>query len=94
MPKVTVYTVPRCLDCAAVKNLLSDAGIEFEEIDISQIEHSRDALEMLSGVRGMPQVFIDGRFIGQVSEIRYLIQTGELASMIEGQSDGDSDGDL
>lgn len=78
MAQVTVYTVPNCLDCAAVKNLLDSAKIAYKEIDISNIPDAREALAMLSGVSSMPQVFIGSRFIGQVPEIRYLIQTGQL----------------
>ena len=83
MPEVTVYTVPNCFDCAAVKHLLTVAGIPFREIDISQIPRSREALEMLSGIQSVPQVFVGSRFVGQVSEVRYLIKSGKLAELIE-----------
>lgn len=79
---VTVYTVARCLDCAAVKNLLAEAGIPFREVDISSIPHARDALQMLSGIETMPQVFVGSRFIGQVAEVRYLVRTGQMARLI------------
>lgn len=82
MTKVTVYTVPNCIDCAAVKNLLSEAGIPYREVDISQIPHSREALEMLSGLKSVPQVFVGSRFIGQVSEVRYLIRTGKFTEIL------------
>lgn len=82
MTEVTVYTVPNCIDCAAVKNLLSEAGIPYREVDISQIPHSREALEMLSGLKSVPQVFVGSRFIGQVSEVRYLIRTGKFAEIL------------
>src|SRR5690606_14354860 len=88
MPLVTVYTVPNCLDCAAVKNLLQQAGIPYREVDISQIPDSREALALLSGLRSMPQVFVGDRFIGQVYEVRHLIHTGRLQKMIAAQ-DGD-----
>lgn len=81
-PAVTVYTVPRCLDCAAVKNLLAEAGVPFREVDISRIPHARQALQLLSGIETMPQVFIGSRFIGQVAEIRYLVRTGKLHGII------------
>lgn len=77
MDELTVYTVPDCLDCAAVKNLLRGAGIPFREVDISEIPGSRDALAMLSGIKSVPQVFSGSRFIGQVFEVRYLIQSGQ-----------------
>lgn len=85
---MTVYTVPDCIDCAAVKHLLTEAGVSYEEVDISEIPKSREALELLSGFRTVPQVFVGNRYIGQVAEVRYLIQSGKLASVIDS---GDTD---
>ena len=82
MPVLTVYTVPNCFDCAAVKYLLSEAGIPFREVDISQIPGSREALALLSGVRSAPQVFLGPRFLGQVAEVRYLVRSGKLAELL------------
>lgn len=79
---MTVYTVPNCLDCAAVKHLLTEAGVSYREIDISTIPGSREALEMLSGFKTVPQVFVGSKYIGQVADVRYLVQTGQLASVI------------
>lgn len=87
MSQVTVYTVPNCIDCAAVKNLLAQADIPFKEVDISDVPKSREALEFLSGIKSMPQVFVGSTFIGQVSEIRYLIQKGDLSRLIDGKYD-------
>lgn len=78
MAEVKVYTVPGCVDCAAVKYLLSEAGIEFEEVDVADTPHAREALELLSGRRSLPQVFVGNRFVGQVSEVRFLIAQGRL----------------
>ena len=87
-PAVTVYTVPNCLDCAAVKKLLTEAGIPFREVDISRVPAARDALEMLSGMRTVPQVYVGGRYVGQVGEVRYLIQTGRWGAGAAGGPDG------
>lgn len=87
---MTVYTVPGCLDCGALKNLLNDAGVPYREIDISHVPHSRDALEMLSGIRSVPQVYVGTRFIGQLSEIRYLIQTNRLKDVVENTAQKES----
>lgn len=82
MSDVRVFTVPNCLDCAAVKRLLTDAEIEFEEVDISSVEHAREALELLSGLQSMPQVFVGNRFIGQVAEIRHLALSERLREVV------------
>lgn len=85
--EVTIYTVPNCMDCAAVKHLLSQENVTYREIDISEIPQSREALAMLSGMQTVPQVFVGRRFIGQVANIRYLIQTGKLASVLNDDPD-------
>lgn len=82
MSDVKVYTVPNCLDCAAIKRLLSDAGIPFDDVDISTIDHGREALALLSGLQSVPQVFVGNRFIGQVGEIRILAATGKLKELV------------
>lgn len=88
MTTVTVYTVPDCIDCAAVKNLLQSAGVSYREIDISTIPNSREALHMLSGYQTVPQVFVGSRFIGQVADIRYLVQTGKLRDLLSEDKNG------
>jgi len=82
---VTVYTVPNCLDCGAVKHLLDSAGIPYREVDISRIPGSREALELLSGLRTVPQVFVGRQFIGQVFEVRYLLETGKFQELLAAQ---------
>lgn len=85
-PKVRVYTVPNCIDCTAVKFMLDEAGISYEEMDITAIPRAREALHMLSGMMSMPQVFVDGTFVGQVANVRHLIATGQLQKIIASSS--------
>lgn len=82
MARIRVYTVPGCIDCGAVKELLRQGGIPFEEIDIHEVPGARTALAYLSGIESVPQVFIGERFIGQVAEVRYLVQSGRLQAML------------
>lgn len=81
--RVRVYTVPDCIDCAAVKNLLRAADVPFEEVDISDVPHAREALSTLSGLMSMPQVFLDNRFIGQVAEVRHLLLSGRFQAELD-----------
>lgn len=85
--RLRVYTVPGCLDCAAVKALLRRAGVPFEEVDVSQLKHAREALALLSGRTSLPQVFLGGRFIGQVGEVRHLLASGELQKLVRGSGE-------
>lgn len=78
-----VYTVPGCIDCGAVKQLLEQANIPYEEVNVEQVPGAREALSLLSGRQSLPQVFVGDRFLGQVAEIRFLIASGRLRQMIE-----------
>lgn len=82
MGTLTVFTAPNCIDCGAVKNLLDAANIPYQEIDITTVPQAREALALLSGVYTVPQVFLGSKFLGQVAEIRYLVQTGQLQRLL------------
>ena len=84
--RIRVYTVPGCLDCTAVKALLRQADVAFEEVHVSDIPNSREALALLSGLQSVPQVYLDGRFIGQVAEVRHLVMTGRLSRLLADRS--------
>lgn len=75
--------------------MLETANIPYEEIDISSVPHAREALSVLSGITSMPQIFIGSKFIGQVAEIRYLVQSGKLQELLDSvkSTDGVSDTD-
>lgn len=78
-----VYTVPGCIDCGAVKRLLEQAKVPYEEIDVEHVPGAREALSLLSGRQSLPQVFVGERFLGQVGEIRFLAESGRLHQTIE-----------
>ncbi len=68
--KTIVYglTTPPCPQCTAVKSLLTANGIEFEFIDLNEIK--KTAAEVTGRpVRSVPQVYIDGEYIGGLKEV-------------------------
>ncbi len=60
---VTVFTREGCEFCASAKGLLGDAGIEFEELVLNR-DYSEATLRAVSGKSTVPQVFINGDYIG------------------------------
>ncbi|MFT5657589.1 MAG: glutaredoxin-like protein [Gammaproteobacteria bacterium] len=60
---VTVLSREGCGFCVQAKGLLNDAGIEFEELVLNQ-DYSESTIRAVSGTSSVPQVFIDGAFIG------------------------------
>tara|TARA_B100001146_G_scaffold79463_1_gene70485 strand:- start:68 stop:250 length:183 start_codon:yes stop_codon:yes gene_type:complete len=60
--------------------LLSDRGLEFEEINIEKEGWSRDDLFELTGGRTVPQIIIDEKPIGGYDDLLKLDSIGELTT--------------
>jgi GrxC family glutaredoxin len=86
MPKVVIYTTNYCPFCTRAKALLRTKHIDFEEIDITLDEHLREEVTRLSGRRTVPQIFIDGKFLGGFDDIKELDMSGELDRLLGIQS--------
>ena len=65
---VTVFTREGCEFCARAKGLLHDAGIDFEELVLNR-DYSEATLRAVSGRSTVPEIFIDGEFIGGSEEL-------------------------
>ena len=78
MARVQMYSMQWCPYCAKAKALLNAKGIEYDEVDVTDDEAK--ALEMVqrTGQQGVPQFFIDGRWIGGYDNLAYLNATGAL----------------
>ncbi len=60
--------------------MLSDRGLEFEEINIEKEGWSRDDLFELTGGRTVPQIIIDEKPIGGYDDLLKLDSIGELTT--------------
>jgi glutaredoxin 3 len=78
---VQIYTTKYCGYCVRVKRLLEQEGIPYEEIDISETPEVRDELLEKTGEWTVPQIFVDGKYIGQDDELVALIRNGGLRSV-------------
>ena len=82
MAQVRIYTLVGCPYCAKAKKLLTDYGVDFQEIDVSQDPAARAWLKTTTGRTTLPQTFIDGRPIGGFSDMEVLDQTGQLSRLL------------
>lgn len=84
MARVKVYSTGTCPICDKAKNLLTKWSIPYDEYRIDQ---DKDALkEMLlvsSGAKTVPQITIDGKWVGGFSELTELHMDGELDDLEE-----------
>ena len=82
MNEVTVYTMESCPYCVAAKSLLTQRGIAFKEILLSQRDDAAwSKLIARSGLRTVPQIFAGERLIGGFSDLSKLDQQDRLVSI-------------
>ena len=83
MNKVVIYTTPFCGYCVQAKRLLARKGVAFEEIDVARDPEQRRTMIQNSGGRmTVPQIFVDGRHIGDCDEIYALEKSGKLDPLL------------
>ena len=84
MKRLVLYTIQGCPYCANARNLLNSNKIDHEEIDITPDAFDmRDKLAKMSGgERSVPQVYIDGNYMGQDDELRELIESKRIFELI------------
>ena len=82
---VKIYTTNWCPSCISAKRLFQDEAIEFEEINIEEIDMSREELYDLAGKYTVPQIFINEKCIGGYDQLLFLYQNKELHSLVNGK---------
>ena len=81
---VTIYSSEICPYCVRAKELFSSKGVPFKEIMIS-LEGKDELFEKLkkrTQWRTVPQIFIQGKFIGGFQELAQLEEEGKLDSLL------------
>ena len=65
---VLVFTRGGCPFCAAAKSMLAKAGMKYTELKLVQ-DVPLQAIRAACGRDSVPQIFIDGRYIGGSSDL-------------------------
>lgn len=68
--KALIWSKPMCPYCDQAKNLLSNKGYEIEERKVGDGYLKEDLLEAVPGARTVPQIFIDGEYIGDFTALK------------------------
>ncbi len=83
MAAIEIYTTPFCPYCHRAKALLKGKGVIFEEIDVMlHPSRRREMRERAGGAGTVPQIFVDGRHIGDSDRIAELDRQGELDAIL------------
>ena len=65
---VTIYSRGGCPHCARAKDLLRQAGIEFESLELNK-DYSDRTLRAVTAASTLPQVFVGGELVGGADEL-------------------------
>ena len=84
MARVKIYSTGTCPICDKAKALLSKWQIPYEEarVDLDRGK-LKEMLEITNHARTVPQISIDGKWIGGFSELTELHMEGELDELVE-----------
>jgi glutaredoxin 3 len=80
MAKVEIYTTASCAYCVAAKMLLKQRGYGYEEFRVDTDPARYEEMLGRSSSRSVPQVYIDGRFVGGYTELAAADREGRLAA--------------
>lgn len=73
--KAVVWSKYNCTYCEQAKQLLAQRGIDFEEKKIGDGYTKEELLEAVPTARAVPQIFLDGVYIGGFTELKEKLLT-------------------
>ena len=79
---VKIYSTSWCPACISAKRLLEDQNIEFEEVNIEEIDMSREQLFEITGGMSVPQIMINKKSIGGFEDLFELSQSRKLTELV------------
>ena len=83
--RVVVYSKSTCPHSRAVKELLRSLSQGYVAVELDRVDGGRSlqrALARMTGVSTVPQVFVDGQFVGTADGTREALASGRLARLL------------
>lgn len=85
MSRVTIYSTGTCPICDKTKTLLKKWKIDYQEKRVDQDQGAlKEMLELTNHARTVPQLAIDGKWIGGFNELTEMHMEGELDTLMAG----------
>jgi monothiol glutaredoxin len=79
---------PQCGFSAATVAVFDQLGAPYETADVLSDPEVRDQIKTYSSWPTIPQVYIDGKFVGGCDIVRELYESGELQQLVNGSAAG------
>ncbi len=83
--KVVVYTKTHCPYCDRAKALLKSKGQKYEEINLDNDQKQFSDLMAKTGMKTVPQIFINDKCVGGFQELSALDRSGALSDILQTQ---------
>ena len=78
-----VPAAPQCGFSAAVVQILSQLAVPFKSVDVLSDLEIREGIKAFSDWPTIPQLYVQGEFIGGCDIVREMFETGELQQVLE-----------
>src|SRR5688572_3209946 len=83
MVSVEMYSTAICPYCMAAKNLLKQKGMDYTEIRVdTDRQRYEEMLARTGGRRSVPQIFVNGVFVGGFDDLVAADRSGKLAEIV------------
>ena len=83
MARVKIYSTGICPICDNTKNLLRKWKIDFDEARVDKDRQQlKEMFELTNGARMVPQITIDGKWIGGFTDLTEMHMEGKLDDLM------------
>lgn len=80
--KLEIYATSFCRHCVDAREFLQEKGIEYEEYLLDLMPLEKDTMIERCGQKSIPQIFINDKHIGGLTDLRELDKEGKLDKII------------
>ena len=77
---------PMCGFSGKVVDILNHLNVEFATADVLQDMELRQAIKEFSDWPTLPQLYVDGKFVGGCDIVMEMFESGELQQLIQGEA--------
>jgi monothiol glutaredoxin len=74
---------PQCGFSAQVVQILSELGVKFQSYDVLSDDSLRQSIKEFSNWPTIPQLYVQGEFVGGCDIVREMFLSGELAELLK-----------
>ncbi|MBV2133420.1 glutaredoxin 3 [Pseudomonas sp. MAP12] len=84
MQPVVIYSSDYCPYCMRAKQLLSNKGVDFTEINVDGQREARAEMARKAGRTSVPQIWIGATHVGGCDDLYALERAGKLDALLRG----------